>query len=148
MHMIVDVIADATEADPGFVGQRLVEEHGADLRLRDRDHLTPGVTTNAELLVLLGSARNIPSTRQPSIVNAESALVLLALNAGGPVMGICCGAQLMAHAPGVSVNPTSDPEVGWHRRISKDPVGAEPQQVPTDRDRARAPGLDPGRGCR
>ncbi len=124
--MNIDVVVDASDADPGFVGERLVEVHGGVLRFRDRDLVGSGATTEADLLLLLGSARSVWDAGETATVAAEAALILTALHSGVPVIGICYGAQVLAHALGGSVSPMSEPEIGWYQHVSEDPVLCPP----------------------
>lgn len=122
MRMRVEVVADSQDSDPGFVGERLLDKHGADLRFRDRDHLRTGDTSQADLVLLLGSARSVLAPEHSAIVCAESELVRSALDSGTPVIGICYGAQLLAQALGGEVMACSQPEIGWYRLTSRDPT--------------------------
>lgn len=121
MFMRVDVIADADDSDPGFVGERIVDKYGADLVLRDRDELQVGDTSDADLVLLLGSARSALAPEQSAVVEAEAELIRSALDSGVPVIGICYGAQLLAHALGGKVTAATKPEIGWYQLASEDP---------------------------
>lgn len=118
--MRVYVIADADDREPGFVGERLVER-GASLGYLDRDGLPTYAALDApDLLVLLGSARSGCAESQRSVVDAEAALVRTALDDGTPVMGICYGGQLLAHALGGAIQAATTAEFGWQRVESVD----------------------------
>lgn len=121
MSMCVDIVADADDSDPGFVGERLHDKHGADLVYRDRDKIRTGDTPDADLVLLLGSARSAHAPEQSAVVEAEAELVRSALDSGVPVIGICYGAQLLAHALGGKVTASTQPEIGWYRLTSEDP---------------------------
>lgn len=121
MSMRVDIVADADDNDSGFVGERLRDKHGADLVLRDRDELRVGDTSDADLVLLLGSARSALAPEQSAVVEAEAELVRSALDSGVPVIGICYGAQLLAHALGGKVIAATKPEIGWYGLTSEDP---------------------------
>ncbi len=126
MHMRVDIVADSQDSDPGFVGERLLDRYGADLRLRDRDQLRAGDTSQADLILLLGSARSAREPEHTAVVHAESELVRSALDSGTPVLGICYGAQLLAHALGGQITVCSQPEIGWYKLTSQDPTLCPP----------------------
>jgi GMP synthase (glutamine-hydrolysing) len=76
-------------------------------------------------LVVLGGAMGVSDIGDPvyPFLPDEVALLRSHLGAGGPVLGICLGAQLLAHAAGARVQPNVRPtpegtparvyEVGW-----------------------------------
>ena len=108
------VIADRDDNETGYVGERL-REHGYTLQAVPRplfDRVGDLVLT-AELVLLLGSADAVHDTSRATAVEAEAETVRLALSAGVPVLGICYGAQLIAHALGGRVRPVQRGEVGW-----------------------------------
>jgi GMP synthase-like glutamine amidotransferase len=117
----VEVVADVDD-DAGFVGERLVDRHGAELVGLDRDALPASPSSGTSLLLLLGSARSVLSPAEADTVESESALVRTALTAGVPVIGICYGAQLLAHALGGAVSVAPRPEIGWFAVTSADPT--------------------------
>lgn len=119
--MRVYVSADADDREPGFVGDRLVE-NGAELTYLDRDGLPAyAAMEQSDLLLLLGSARSGCADEQRDVVEAEASLVRDTLDAGTPVMGICYGGQLLAHALGGTIQVAESAEFGWQRIDSIDP---------------------------
>lgn len=126
MTMRVDVVADADDKDPGLVGERLRDMHRGELLFRDRDELRLGDASDADLLLLLGSARTALAPDQSMIVGAEAELVRSALDSGVPVIGICYGAQLLAHALGGEVVAADHAEIGWYTHSSMDPILCPP----------------------
>lgn len=124
--MRVYVTADTDDREPGFVGERLVAR-GATLEYLDRDAIHSYADLDEpDLLLLLGSARSGCAESQLSVVDAEASLVRAALDGGTPVMGICYGGQLLAHALGGAIQPAEKAEFGWHRIESVDPVLCPP----------------------
>ncbi len=120
----VRVVGDSGlhDADPGYVGARLVER-GAMLSSLDRDALVPyDRLDRPDLLLLLGSARSVREQGSAEVVEAESRLVRDARDDGVPVIGICYGAQLAAHAFGGVVTTAAEPELGWYEVDSDDPL--------------------------
>ncbi|GAA2591617.1 hypothetical protein GCM10010399_22710 [Dactylosporangium fulvum] len=113
MGLVVEVVCDTAEADAGFVGDRLSSHHGARLVFTSRDQLIEGRESAGDLLLLLGSERSVCDPEQAAVVTAESDLVRRSVASGIPVLGICYGAQLLAHALGGRVMPAEKPEVGW-----------------------------------
>ncbi len=121
MALRVAVIGDLNDDDPGFVGRRLVERHGARLDYHDRDLLPPAEGFGETDLVLsLGSGRSAHDPAQRAVVEAEAAVVRSCLRAGTPVLGICYGAQLLAHALGGQVHLAERAEIGWYAVESTD----------------------------
>lgn len=112
------VVGNAGDADPGFVGDRL-ESVGFALSAIDREE--PGSWPSLagfDLVVLLGSEWSVYWDRVAREVEAESALALEAHRRGVPVLGICFGAQLLAHAHGGTVQRARRPEIGWHEVLA------------------------------
>ena len=122
MGLRVEVIGDLSDQDTGFVGERLAAEHGAELVMHDRDALGGDADfADTQLLLLLGSIRSAHDPAQRGVVEAESQIVRGRLDAGVPVLGICYGAQLLAHALGGSVHEATHAEIGWYAVESADP---------------------------
>lgn len=123
----VYVVGDVGDDAQGFVGERL-EEYGVVTEPLDRDRLPTydAFEGGPDLLMLLGSARSGASTDQADVVAAESALVCAALDNGVPVLGICYGSQLLAHALGGSIKPSPQPEIEIVDVPSNDPVLCPP----------------------
>lgn len=118
------------DADPGFVGERL-EQLGATLVPVDRDELPAYHQLGAvDLLLLLGSARSVRDGASADVVAAESGLLLAAMRADVPAVGICYGAQVAAHALGGTVTAAGEPEVGWYVVESADPALCPPGPWP------------------
>jgi GMP synthase-like glutamine amidotransferase len=119
------VVANATDSDPGYVGERL-EQRGYLLRtvLRDGGNLpTSAVAAGSPaLVVLLGSQWSVPDPVDPAALTAECALVRDAVATGLPVLGLCYGAQVVAHATGGRVWEAPAPEVGLVRVETDDPA--------------------------
>jgi GMP synthase-like glutamine amidotransferase len=110
------VVANAEDADAGFVGDRL-EQLGFALRtvLRDAGETPSSVAfaDDPDLILLLGSEWSVWAPANPDARDAECALVRSAREAGVPVLGLCYGAQLLAHAFGGSVSLAPKPEIGF-----------------------------------
>ncbi len=107
------LIANATDADPGFVGERF-RSHGYAFDECHREH--PGewpALDGHDLVVLLGSEWSVYWPEVAGSVNAEVAVLHEAARRAIPVYGICFGNQVLAHAFGGTVQKARDPEIGW-----------------------------------
>lgn len=118
------LVANANDADPGFIGQRFVEngfigerfkEHGSVFEHCERENpdLWPSLD-GADLVVLLGSWWSVYWPDVAKNVQAECELILETHRRGIPLFGICFGAQIMATAFGGSAQRATQHEVGWH----------------------------------
>ena len=65
-------------------------------------------------LVVLGGPMNVEDQQQRPHLRTELAAIERMLELGRPVLGICLGAQLLAHALGAPVRRHPDPEIGWY----------------------------------
>lgn len=73
----------------------------------------------------LGSPHSpLDAATEPDVA-AELELLGDAIAHDVPVLGLCFGGQMLAHALGGSVEPAERPEVGWHRVET-----ADAQQIP------------------
>lgn len=80
----------------------------------ERDpHASPSVD-RYHGLVVLGGAMNVPDKTRRAHLLTEMRAIESALRQGKPVLGICLGAQLLAHVLGAPVRRMDSPEVGWH----------------------------------
>jgi GMP synthase-like glutamine amidotransferase len=131
------LVANDADGDPGYVGERL-EQRGFTLRTLSREHdplpggdlgaADPGAADlggaglgGADLVVPLGSDWSVHSPVRPAVLDAECALLRAALSAGVPVLAICYGAQVLAHALSGSVALAERPEIGWVTVRTEDP---------------------------
>ncbi|WP_148573656.1 type 1 glutamine amidotransferase [Nocardioides caldifontis] len=106
------VVANVSDPDAGYVGDRFVER-GFVLEPVWRDKAVPSaVPPEAAAVLLLGSAWSVADPVAPEALEAECALVRSATAAGVPVLGLCYGAQVLAHAFGGRVRTATTPEVG------------------------------------
>jgi GMP synthase (glutamine-hydrolysing) len=104
---------------PGRVGQALHAAgipyqviHAADGEPvpRTLDNAGPG---GAAGLVVMGGPMGVYEHDQHPHLRAELRLIEAALAARAPVLGICLGSQLIAHALGAIVRPGPRKEIGW-----------------------------------
>ena len=84
------------------------------------DGQTVPTTLNHDLLVVMGGSMGVGDIGDPKFpfLAAEAALLKSALARNQPILGVCLGAQLLAHAAGAVVQPNRRDgvvirEVGW-----------------------------------
>ncbi|MGD8166283.1 glutamine amidotransferase-related protein [Herbiconiux sp. P16] len=82
--------------------------------------------SDAELLIVLGSARGIYEADRHPFIAPEIALVRERLAASRPTLGVCFGAQLIAAALGEEVRPGATVEVGFREVTPTDAGLASP----------------------
>ena len=107
------LIANANDADAGFVGERF-RSRGYAFDECHREH--PGdwpALDGHELVVMLGSEWSVYWPEVAANVSAEVAVVHEAARRGVPLFGICFGNQVLAHALGGTVERAREPEIGW-----------------------------------
>lgn len=116
------VVANSDDADAGFVGDRL-QERGYALRrvMRDLGEVPASVPGEVELLLLLGSEWSVHQPVDVAARDLECALVRDALSREVPVLGLCYGAQVIAHALGGRVSLAPRPEIGLVEVDTDDP---------------------------
>ncbi len=112
------LIANSTDADAGYVGQRFAD-FDFEFRHLEREYPTQWPTLDGvDLVVLLGSEWSVYSHDNHRSVAAESELIRETHRRGIPLFGICYGAQIIASALGGSAERAKKPEIGWHDVIT------------------------------
>jgi GMP synthase (glutamine-hydrolysing) len=125
--MPILILQHAAHCRPGRLGLCL-RDHGFALDLRrldlpaDPHHpqqrgLRVGVPKdldNIHGIVSLGGPMNVADSAAHSWMPDEIALLKKAHDAQLPVIGVCLGHQLLAHALGGTVGPMDKPELGFH----------------------------------
>lgn len=106
------VVGNTTDPDAGYVGERFAERHMRLLRVWREEGLPEEVPAGTTVLLLLGSEWSVAHPVALDVLKAECALVRSAGQSGVPVLGLCYGAQVLAHAYGGRVSVAENPEVG------------------------------------
>jgi GMP synthase-like glutamine amidotransferase len=116
------LIANRGDEDSGYVGDAL-REHGAELVtvLREDPNPLPG-PVGFDAVVSLGSEWSVYWPQVAAQVGREEDLLRSAVGAGVPVLGICFGGQILAHALGGTVTRAPTAEIGWFEVESDVPV--------------------------
>lgn len=65
-------------------------------------------------LVVLGGPMNVEDRDRRAHLRTELRAIERALRQGKPVLGICLGAQLLAHVLGAPIRRLPRPEIGWY----------------------------------
>lgn len=120
------LIANAVDADTGFVGARL-RRHGFAFTECHRERPTEWPDLDGhDLVVLLGSEWSVYWPDVAANVAAESALIREAQHRGVPQFAICFGSQVVAHALGGTAERGPVAEIGWYDVIADDPAVIAP----------------------
>lgn len=120
------LIANEGDDDPGFVGERLAEVGYRFVRCRREDPAGWPELAGHDLVLLLGSEWSVYWPHVAASVDAERALVWAAHARSVPILGICFGAQVVAHALGGAVRRAPVPEIGWLDIETDVPEGIAP----------------------
>ncbi len=116
---------------PGSI-PALVEARGWPLQIcrLDQGDGLPAPEVPGQILVVLGGTMGVGDRLDPAYpwMAAEIELIQARLQAQAPVLGLCLGAQILAHAAGGAVEPlTPLPEVGcgavqWRSTAATEPI--------------------------
>lgn len=77
-------------------------------------------------LIVLGGPMNVMDQHCHPHLRTELVAIEAALRAGKPVLGICLGAQLLAHVLGAPVRRHTQPEIGWYDLATTEDGRADP----------------------
>jgi GMP synthase-like glutamine amidotransferase len=142
----VDVLVLANRDDPesGYVGEALVTRGARFAEIWREDLLTqeasPPVAGSPDLVLVLGSEWHVYDPKVGVAVEREAAYLREAVATGTPVLAICYGAQIIAHALGGVVEREPDGgEVGWYAVETDDPAIPEGPYVQWHTDRFTVP---------
>jgi GMP synthase (glutamine-hydrolysing) len=83
-----------------------------------------------QALIVLGGPMQVGQDRRYPHLSTECRLIERALHDDKPVLGICLGAQLLAHVEGARVEPCPRPEIGWYRIEPEAATAADPVLSP------------------
>lgn len=109
------VVFQHSELGPGRFGVTF-RDHGfrLDIRRPDLGDAVPSDLDAIEGLLILGGAQNVTDAGQYAWMGQELALIKQAHERGLPVIGVCLGAQMIAHALGGTVAQRAGaPDLGF-----------------------------------
>jgi GMP synthase (glutamine-hydrolysing) len=93
-----------------------LKEKGLSIRYVNFDR-NPDETPSVEKyhgLIVLGGHMGVYEADQYTHIKVEMKLIEQALQKGIPVLGICLGAQILAHVLGSAVRKSKEKEIGWY----------------------------------
>lgn len=108
------------------VFEGVLTAHGYDVNYVDvwKDEIPASLATEPDLLVVLGGPMGVYEADQYPFLNAEIRVLQGRLMAGKPLLGICLGSQLIAHAAGARVYPGAQKEIGY-APLTLTPIGQD-----------------------
>ncbi|MCC6678751.1 MAG: type 1 glutamine amidotransferase [Phycisphaerales bacterium] len=112
--MSIIVLQHSDVGTTGRLGVTL-RDHGylLDIRRPDLKDRVPADLDDVHGVVILGGPQNVTDIAGLAWMQQEAELIKKATAAGVPVIGICLGAQLIAHALGGQVAPREKPSIGF-----------------------------------
>lgn len=116
------VLKHAEFEGPARIAELLAESgYAVEIRSLHRGDAVPAKLERQDLLVVMGGPMGVGEIDAPgyAFLRREVELLRARIEQDAPVLGVCLGAQLLAHAAGARVYPMSDGpgvrlyEVGW-----------------------------------
>ena len=100
---------------PGGVFENAVEAAGHALeRWQVPDGGAPDPAERYDAVMVFGGSMHPDQDDRFHWLGSEEEFLEEVLAARVPAFGVCLGAQMLARAAGASVQPASEPEIGWH----------------------------------
>lgn len=99
--------------DLSFIKQWANNHHHRMSVSRSYDNDSLPAQDSFDWLIVMGGPMSVHDEEKHPWLSAEKHLIRQAIDTGKTVIGICLGAQLLAHCLGASVQPSSVKEIGW-----------------------------------
>jgi len=101
--------------DLGFFGE-VLDKQGTDYRVVRLFHgeMPTEEWEHVRALIILGGPMNVDDEEAVSFLRWEKRIIRAAIDESVPMLGICLGAQLLAHVLGAPVQRHSQAEMGWY----------------------------------
>ncbi|MFK7955882.1 MAG: type 1 glutamine amidotransferase [Lysobacterales bacterium] len=103
-------------AEPLGTLDALIRKRGHRIRFVnfDREPMAQVDVSRYAGLIVLGGPMMVSDRSRLTHLQTEISALRRAVEIDLPVLGICLGAQLLAHALGAEVGPLAQPEIGWY----------------------------------
>ncbi len=120
MHVLIikNIISEGPGTIADYLNAEKISYSICELSIGDE---LPEIDSITHLLVLGGPMAVYEMNRYPYLVN-EANFINAAIRANKHVLGVCLGAQIVAHVLGAKVYPGPAKEIGWHE-VSLTPEG-------------------------
>ncbi len=115
LKMNVLILKNVANEGPGTI-QEYLEQTGSAFEILDMYDCrseVPDVRSHSHLVVMGGPMAVYDMDNYPYL-SIETAIIRAFILSKKPVLGICLGAQLVAHALGANVYPGGKQEIGWY----------------------------------
>jgi GMP synthase-like glutamine amidotransferase len=131
------VVANRDDPESGYVGDALLARGARCVALWRDDLLTSDAAApgSPDLVLVLGSDWSVYDPALSVAVEREATYLRAAVSAGTPLLAICYGAQILAHALGGTVErEATGGEIGWYGIDADDPALPEGPYVQWHKD--------------
>ncbi|HKI87565.1 MAG TPA: type 1 glutamine amidotransferase [Draconibacterium sp.] len=110
---------------PGYIEEWAIQRNYnlSVTKLFNEEHTFPELK-DFDLLVIMGGPMSVFDTDKYTWMTAEKSFVSHAIAEGKSILGICLGAQLIAHLLGANIKKSPETEIGWFpvSKISNHPL--------------------------
>jgi GMP synthase (glutamine-hydrolysing) len=112
--MNILIIQNVTSEGPGTIADHLRETNTSVASIDlERGHAIPDIAPFSHVIILGGPMAVYEMDKTPYLKD-EARLIEKAIKTGKHVLGVCLGAQMLAHVLGSRVYPGGQKEIGWY----------------------------------